>query len=238
MLAIWPFNLAMPFFCIVSHIICCCYTAGITKISSILCTDEVYCALPPGVITVGSHMDSMASAEEGTEILFILCPGGGLFNATCTTGGWVPSLPQPPHECNDTAVTSRFPTTEANKSINGSFVCFAVTCIRCAPVISSLNVAIPTVPPINNSAATENGMSAGGLEGSGRSKQQPICCHFESTAQGMHELLLLCAWSSSHWDVPFLCMGLKPLGRVFPLHGAQAFSLHGAQATGTCLFSE
>ena len=86
---------------------------------------------------MGSHMVSMASAEEGTEILFILCPGGGLFNATCTTGGWVPSLPQPPHECNDT-VTSRFlereTATEANNSTNGSFT---VTCIRCAPVISS-----------------------------------------------------------------------------------------------------
>ena len=94
--------------------------------STFLCTDEVYCALPPGAITVGSHMDSTATAEEGTEIMFILCPGGGLFNATCTTGGWVPSLPQPPHECNDT-VTSRFlereTTTEANNSINGSFVC-------------------------------------------------------------------------------------------------------------------
>ena len=91
---------------------------------------------------MGSHMVSMASAEEGTEILFILCPGGGLFNATCTTGGWVPSLPQPPHECNDT-VTSRFlereTATEANNSTNGSFVCFAVTCIRCAPVIFSLS---------------------------------------------------------------------------------------------------
>ena len=130
--------------------------------------------LPPGVITVGSHMDSAASAEEGTEIMFILCPGGGLFNATCTTGGWVPSLPQPPHECNDT-VTSRFlereTTTEANNNINGSSVCFAVTCIRCAPGISSLNVAISTVPPTNNSAATENGMSAGGLEGSENSSQ-------------------------------------------------------------------
>ena len=94
----------MPF-CIVCHIIC--YTAGITKISSFLGTDEVYCALPHGAITVGSHMDSTASAEEGTEIMFILCPGGGSFNATCTTGGWVPSLPQPFHKCNDT-VTSRF----------------------------------------------------------------------------------------------------------------------------------
>ena len=159
----------MPF-CIVCHIIC--YTAGIT---SFLSTDEVYCALPPGAITVGSHMDSTASAEEGTEIMSILCPGGGLFNATCTTGGWVPSLPQPPHECNDTAVTSRFlereTTTEANSSINGSFVCFAVTCIKCAHVIFSLNVAIPTVPPTNDSAATENGMSAGGLEGSENSSQ-------------------------------------------------------------------
>ena len=63
---------------------------------------------------MGSHMDSTASAEEGTEIMFILCPGGGLFNVTCTTGGWVPSLPQP-HECNDstTAATTgaQFVTT-------------------------------------------------------------------------------------------------------------------------------
>ena len=85
-------------------------------------------------------------------------------------------------------------------------------------------------------------MSAGGLEGSG-----------SSIAQGMHELLLLCAWSSSHWDVHSICMDLKPLGRAFlcmelkPLRRAflcmelkplrRAFSLHGPQATGTCLFS-
>ena len=160
----------------------------------------------------------------------------------------MPSLPQPPHECNNT-VTSRFlegeTTTEANNSINGSLVCFAATCIRCAIVIFSLNVAIPTVPPTNNSTATENGMSAGGLEGSSLIKQKPICCHFDSIVQCMHELLLLCAWSSSPWDMPFLCMELEPLGRVFSLHGARAraratgtvFSLHGARATGTYLFS-
>ena len=68
--------------------------------------------LPPGAMIVSSLMES---AGEGTEIMFTICPGGGLLNATCTTGGWVPSLPQPPYECNDptTAVTTdaQFVTT-------------------------------------------------------------------------------------------------------------------------------
>ena len=79
--------------------------------------------------------------------------------------------------------------------------------------------------------------------------------HFDSIAQGMHELLLLgrafslhgaratgrclfSAWSSSHWDVPFLCMELEPSFLCMELEPLGcAFSLHGAQATGTCLFS-
>ena len=66
-------------------------------------------------------MDSTASAEEVTQI--ILCPGGDLFNATCTTGGWVPSLPHPPHECNDSTTTAttdaKFVTTsEKNNTVS------------------------------------------------------------------------------------------------------------------------
>ena len=72
---------------------------------------------------MGSHMDSTASAEEGS--LFHVLHGSSLFNATCTTGGWVPSLPQPPYECNDT-VTSRFPTTEANNRTKLMVALFAV----------------------------------------------------------------------------------------------------------------
>ena len=79
---------------------------------------------------MGSRMDSTASAEEGTQI--ILCPGGGLFNATCTTGGWVPSLPQPPHECNDstTAATTdaQFVTTsEKNYTVSTRNPCKCCT---------------------------------------------------------------------------------------------------------------
>ena len=53
-------------------------------------------------------------------------------------------------------------------------------------------------------------------------------CYYVHGAQATGTCLFP-AWSSSHWDMPFPCMELKPLGR--------AFSLHGARATGTCLFS-